>query len=350
MGGNIWPELTRRYSQSEYTGLERRLSGAINSIFKRKVYHSIPYYRLKPDFGDIDFVLDIHDIPDWKEPLINGLNLEHFKKNGSVFSFVYENIQADAITISSPYLVQPAVDYFSYNDISNLIGRMAHRLGFKLGHTGTSIVVRDPENPVRILDEIVISHDYSVALDLLGLDIETHWAGFNTMTDMFEYVASSPYFNTDIYLFDNRNHRSRIRDQKRQIYHAFLEWIKINNIQSNYDYSTVRDHGGHGIREPFFTMICDRISELEPDRDLRAEVDKVLSDAAITKQFKNEYFNGDLVSNKTGLVGKELGQYMRRIRDHLGFPLTPIEQKYFMKLYQPEEGFEKLVGLEKPGQ
>ncbi|WP_457824345.1 hypothetical protein, partial [Staphylococcus aureus] len=50
--------------------------------------------------------------------------------------------------------------------------------------------------------------------------------GFRNLLDIFQFVVSSPYANLDIYLLENRNHKSRIRDSKRPTYNAFLDWLE----------------------------------------------------------------------------------------------------------------------------
>lgn len=340
MGGNLFKEKTRRYFPEEYQNLENYLSKNINKAFKYNVFHRIPYYRSKPSFGDLDFVLDISQQPDWKNKLIEIFSLKYYKNNGTVFSFVINDFQVDAILINDPMLISPAVNYYSYNDISNLLGRISHRIGFKLSHAGSFIILRDS---TRILSEILLSRDYTDSLNLLKMDPTVFFNGFDTTYQMFEYVVSSPYFNKDIFLLDNRNHRAKVRDKKRVIYKEFLQWIEENNIQSNYLYDKVNDHGGHGIREPFFEDIVEYIKNTQNGRDLQQEIQNILENNAINEQFKSKYFNGVIIGEQTGLVGKELGECMSIIKQHPFFPETAMEKKYFMNIFSPENALSEWI-------
>ena len=73
---------------------------------------------------------------------------------------------------------------------------------------------------------IVITKDFDKALKFLGFDVERFKQGFNNMNEVFEFVASSTFFNKDAFLFENRNHKARARDKKRSNYLAALEYFK----------------------------------------------------------------------------------------------------------------------------
>jgi hypothetical protein len=195
--------------------------------------------------------------------------------------------------------------------MSNLLGRQHHKLGVKLGHKGLSIIIRPNDNPDHILEDIHLTSDYGVALDIIGLSMEEYLQGFNTLEDMYQFVCKSNYFDPDIYLLDNRNHTSRIRDRKRSSYNGFLTYIKENNIPATYSFKNKTERGGYNIREPYyselilprFPWLSDRIMELQTKFE-------------VVQQFKTLY-NGKMVSSLTGLQGKELGAFMKTI--HFSF-------------------------------
>lgn len=356
MGGNIFKGETRRYAPDEYREIEEHLQRVINVLFKAPVFHKIPYYAEKDSFGDLDFVLDLSNIfsdemrRNWKDEIVAalGLNENKVSTNGDVFSFVYEQLQVDCISVSDPNEVQPAVNYYAFNDLSNLLGRITHKLGLKLSHKGLFIIVRDPENPdTSLLKEILVSRRYTDALTLIGVDpIQYLMCGFSTKEEMFQYVASSTFFQKDIFLLHNRTHRSRTRDQKRKIYHEFLEWIEKEQPEDNWTFENVREHGGYGIREPFFSeIIAPFVKDSQNGRDLHKEIEAVLDENEINKRFKSLYFNGEIVGENMCISGKELGDAMRTIKSHMLFPVTTEEKDQFMFIWRPEDGIQELLSM-----
>lgn len=73
---------------------------------------------------------------------------------------------------------------------------------------------------------IIVTKDFDKALKFLGFDVERFKQSFNNMNEVFEFVASSTFFNKDAFLFENRNHKARARDKKRSNYLAALEYFK----------------------------------------------------------------------------------------------------------------------------
>jgi hypothetical protein len=227
-----------------------------------------------------------------------------YVSNGNVFSFNYHELQVDFI-VTDPKYYQSSIDYFSYNDLGNLVGRMAHKLGIKVGHRGLELVVREPvDYGGHILAEIELSKNYDDALRILGLDVAQFHKGFDEIEDIFKYVASSKYFDPEIYLLDNRAHYSRVRDRKRKTYHAFLEWCKETKPKANYNFPDKTEHGGYSIREPYYTDII-----LKRWPDVRQKVDSVIEQYQFDRNFKTVY-NGVIVGEMTGLKDKELGMFM----------------------------------------
>lgn len=353
MGGNIFSNLSRRYSKEEYLRIESELEERFNSFFQAKVFYRIPFYSEKGSFGDLDFVLDLNAIPkkilrnDWKKFIAQELNIVHSSSNGNVFSFLYEHLQIDAIAIGCSEEVEPAVRYFAYNDLSNLLGRLAHKIGMKISHKGSFLVIRDPETAnTSLIKEHLVTREYFDALAMLGLSKERYLSGFSSKEDLFRFVASSSFFQKDIYLLHNRSHRSRIRDRKRQIYHDFLEWIERENPLDRHSFSEVREHGGHGIREPYFSeVIVPFVYSTQNGRDIKEEVSTILSENEVEKRFRKQFFNGDLIREKTGKEGKELGKLIGELRQRRAFPHTIEQKKQFMRTFadDPKQGLHYLL-------
>ena len=130
--------------------------------------------------------------------------------------------------------------------------------------------------------------------------------GFASLTDIFQFVISSPYCNSAIYLLENRNATSRVRDSKRKTYMEFLLWLQAQagNAENapSYDW-TNKD----ASRTMFLASAQARFPEF------------LASYQAASYEWKCEQmfrtrFNGQIVSEITGLSGRELGNLIRSIK------------------------------------
>lgn len=271
----------------------------------------IQAYRNKKTFGDADYLIDSSKLPsNWIDVLIAlfDLSKEQIVRNGDVTSIGWKNFQIDLIKTNN---IDAAYFYFSFNDLGNLIGRIFHKLGIKFGHTGLSLIIRHKDRSDHIIKEIFLTDDPKIVLDILGLSYDTWLNGFDELFDLFKFVASSKYFDSQIYLFDNRSYKNRIRDQKRPTYNKFLKWIAKNNIPSNHDFKVKTELGGYSIRMPYYeTEVLTRFLWV------KEVVDQLIDDFELDLRFK-EVYNGYIVSEQTGYTRKTLGAFMSKMKSKL---------------------------------
>lgn len=309
MGGNAIKNVTtRRYSKSEYMDYFVKISKEFKKIFGKDVVQLIPAYGQKESFGDMDLIFYPDDFNIAVRKIIKHYHLtqNQWARNTGILSFAPDDFQIDLI-YTERHNVSAALMYFAYNDMSNLLGRLTHKLGIKLGHKGLSIVLRSPNNPSQFLREITLSNNYYAGLDILGLSIPRYMEGFDTLEEIFEYVASSKYFNKDAFLLDNRNHIARTRDHKRPTYTKFLQWIIETQPKDNFVFDKTDSKGGYNLREPFFhDVILPRYPSVE------YEIIGIIEEDLVNQNFK-KYFNGGVVSYLSGLEGRELGMLMSKI-------------------------------------
>lgn len=206
---------------------------------------AIPSYRAKDSFGDCD-LLTIATDEAFENSLSKDFALLGKKRNGSVTSYAlkYGNFppfQFDLIKAKEDSY-EFNYNYLSYNDLGNLIGRVAAAFGFKFAHDGLYIlawyshqgeersVARVKENGKTNdhaeyrMEKLFISN-FDQALEFLGFDSLRFAQGFDTVDDILDFVASSKYFCKDFFLFENRNHDQRKRDVKRPTYLRALEYF-----------------------------------------------------------------------------------------------------------------------------
>lgn len=307
MGGKALKMIqAKRLDADEYHALVPVVLDEIAGVVGRdRPLCEIEAYRTKPDFGDMDVLVASDGIPqDYKDAIAAAFRSREVVKNGNVTSFERDGFQVDVIAIASESF-DYARSYFAWNDLGNLVGRIAHKMALKHAFVGLMAPLRDGDN---MFAELVVTRDVDSALATLGYDPRRYRKGFDTLEEIFHFVASSPLFNPDIYLLENRNATSRVRDSKRKTYAAFLEWL--DDPQGLDAHMKPPSHG-------WFTFPEDKSSWMPALRvkypDFGARVDVALDRKAL-HEVARKVFNGERVSELTGLKGKELGELMRELR------------------------------------
>lgn len=241
MGGNALRQYgVERLTKEQYNEVLSILT--ITLPYKTAV---IPSYRSKESFGDCDLLTTATDDA-FEKSLSKDFALLGKKRNGSVTSyalkygnfppFQFDLIKAREDSYKFNY------NYLSYNDLGNLIGRIAAAFGFKFAHDGLYLLAwyshKGEERSVGRVKEYGKTNDcaehkmeklfisnFDQALEFLGFDSLRFAQGFNNVDDILDYVASSKYFCKDFFLFENRNHDQRKRDVKRPTYLRALEYF-----------------------------------------------------------------------------------------------------------------------------
>ena len=312
MGGNALKGVTtRRYQRDEYLALEQEVLDTLRRDFPGRRIEAIKAYRQKESFGDMDVLLESDNLQvNLSKYVVDTFGAKEVAKNSSVTSFEFKEFQIDLICTTRKNFSTSA-SYFAWNDLGNLMGRVSHKLGFKYGHEGLSLIFRDGDYQYA---EINVSQDPRKIFEFLDYDYDRFLAGFDTISEIFEFTTSSKFFNKEIYALENRNHTSRTRDRKRKTYNEFLTWVETAELQNAYPWATMREQGGHEYKKQF----VDRAARFFPD--FKVEHDKVQANFKLWKEAK-ALFNGGLVREWTGLEDKELGLFMKHLRE-VGSTLT----------------------------
>lgn len=308
MGGNIFQNLNR-ITKDEFDSLYEDVSTKLkqNIFSKESKLFLTRSVKNKSSFGDMDIITQSDYLKnDYQQIIRNVFNLstEELVKNGNVVSFKYKNFQIDLL-LSPDDIFQNMVDYFSWNDLSNLMGRVTHKHGLKFGHDGTYLTLRDDTYQIG---QVLVTKSTKDLCDYMGWDFCEWGHGFDNMEDAFLWLVQTPYFNKEIFSFENRNSESARRDKKRPNYKAFLSWIETQDNLTKYNYSSTSGKFGYVCREPFYTMICEKFPHVKIQTEL------LMFAYEKQKRFK-EKFNGDIVSNITGLEFQELGKFMKYCRE-----------------------------------
>ena len=301
MGGSAIKD-SKRMDLIDYNLLKITIESSFNK-FKNESnidfnYHIVKAYKSKNDFGDMDIVVSSSD-PSFKDKLHAWMQEQfynhepfEFVVNGPVISYGLSKRQVDII-FQCPEDYQFACNYFNYNDVSNLIGRITSKMGFKFGHNGLWFKYLDGD---RLIKNICVTKDFKKALEAFGFSYEKFQDGFEDLNDIFKYISKNKYFNPEIYLLENRNHTARIRDKKRKTYMAFLEYCSNNTFNNIYEFN--QDIHFYidmiFLKFPMFLteyVLCTYDTEL----------------ARVSK----EKLTTEIIRHHTGLDGIDLGNYIK---------------------------------------
>jgi hypothetical protein len=298
MGGRAFGFESDRMTKDEYNFVCNNMMLFFNS--NNIVAFVPPSYFSKNSFGDVDIVVEnTGDMSGIIKRVESVFVPKYTHKNGTVFSFSFvvnsKLVQVDLIFAPTKHLLQ-SLRYLSYNDIWNLLGRLAHKQGFKLGHEGLMVPVKNGD---YTLGDVLVTDDLHEMFDILDVDVKTYEAGFETPEDMYKFVVKSKWFTKKMFNLEELNHINRKRNAKRTIYMNFINWMKDNTVN---DTDFVVDKVAR-VQEVLmkFPDANRGVQELYAKRDFLQAV--------------SEKFNGHLVKEWTGLDGKELGDFMKYMKN-----------------------------------
>ena len=309
MGGNALSQVgleTRRLQKDEYNEITAEILEKMCGLVDIAL---VPAYRNKESFGDADFVVSLRNAGDnLRTIIVDTLHPTHYVKNGNCYSFNVRDFQVDFI-LHPVDIFSTALNYYSWNDLGNLMGRIAHKMGYKYGHDGLTYEFKDGDYAFR---DLFLSKNTSEVVRFLGFDPIRFAKGFDNIEDIFDFVATSSYFDPAIFLLENRNHKSRIRDKKRKTYMAFLDYCeKLDRSKKSFVWENPREHGGRRIVD----WAMNKAFNTWPD--FKSRYEQTERDYEDHLKFK-ELFNGLIVNNLTGLTDKELGAFMKHFLEAMG--------------------------------
>lgn len=294
MGGKAFGLEAKRMDKNEYEDtLALNLARIDSSQHYKGMGKGVISYSTKETFGDIDILVPSESFSFDKFWDKHKFRYKDYRRNGGVISLLdKQDRQIDIIT-TPLNIYNIHYNYLAYNDMGNFIGRIAKSLNLKYGHDGLSLVVRHKEDKTRQIGVIPISTDVKYIYDLLDIPYRC----YDTMEQIYNDIMSSKYYHKDSFLLEKQSHHARVRDRKRKSYHGMLNYIK--------EYDTNEEPRRVYTIHETLAMLPEGIT-LEYNRIL-AEHDR--------KLYEKTLFNGNIVSEVTGLEGKELGKFMTYIKD-----------------------------------
>lgn len=312
MGGNLlakWGLPPKRIQAAEYKALTAEVKTKIienlvltGSTAKIELIRS---YRNKESFGDADFVMTEITVPQLK-PIVQRVSASpHYHTNDGTISFPYNGFQVDLITQPADSY-ESSLNYFAYNDLGNLLGRIYHKLGVSFGHRGLVYTIRESHftgNPDdnHVAGTTILSTGISQILKCAGYDPITYHAGFDTVEQIFEYVTTSPFFDASIFEYESLNHTNRTRNRKRANYAGFLEWLSTSAHKER-RFPFLKKEEYRDFWNSQFPFLSDELLKLEKEHG--------------RKLLLRSCLNGDHVKVIVGEDGYKIGWILTYIRQN----------------------------------
>jgi hypothetical protein len=312
MGGKTFKNGTVRLRRVAAETFASKVLSILQNEFPDHAMHVIPAYVEKVDFGDIDVLM-----PELKllDPVLlsSKLGATEWVSEGETTSFRVPTpdgpFQFDIMQVPAESY-EFASKYYALNDVGNLIGAVARKAGFKLGHLGLFCPYHDIDGGIS---DIMVTLDWAEALTFLGYDPQKHESGirggFHSLQDVFEFTASGQYFSPALYADDEQNARSRARAKRRPTHQAFIKWLETHEDELHsfsWDAVEIRRRAFHEEALKRFPELHGRLAQASA-RDLL-----LLEEHQLQRTFAEKY-SGNVVADLTGLAGPDLGRLMKKI-------------------------------------
>lgn len=262
-------------------------------------------YGAKLTFGDIDvLVVDQGDQwPAMRTSIADELRVNACLRNGNTDSMSYRQMQLDFFQVEPEYLRVMAA-FMDFNDLGNLVGRLARKFGLKWGERGLTYPYRRASGNYVV--DMPVSLDFEAVCRFLGLDYATWRTGFHELHEMFDWVIASPYFSVGPYVDSNESTSHMRKDGVHRTNIArFIDYLSEKDIIKRYEYAE---------RELYLPMILAAF----PDAKLVEQIamERIAEARADMLRAK---FGGKLVQRlrpefKDHAAGPALGEFIRTLK------------------------------------
>lgn len=312
MGGNALKTVkTQRKSAEEYHTLVPEILERLQEFYERSAV--IPAYGSKESFGDCDIVVTKQKDPSLSKEEIakKAFSPQETFDNGNCLSLDFQNLQIDIIS-SSEELFDCTLSYYSFNDLGNLIGRVAHSMGLKYGYQGLMYpVFLEQSKKETYLQSITLSTNSKENLEFLGYNFSRWEKGFKDLEEIFEYTASSIYFNPAFFDLKNIDHANRKRNAVRPTYNQFTNWLEDPENSSKISRCNYEDKPTHRKNHR------ERALNVFPKSNPRQRIQEILQEVQ-RAQDASKKFNGEIINKITGLTKKDLGSFIQSLKNGIG--------------------------------
>lgn len=168
------------------------------------------------------------------------LAMAHLPVKIKTNNFETEYFQLDLISTEKKYF-DSTYHYYCFNDLGNLLGRLAYSLGLRFGQDGLYYRFPYESKFHEYLGKearLDISTDYFKVLELLGfgkIDKETFYSQFKEKEDVFNFIKKNENFTPYAFLNVFKNSKAKMRDNKRKVLNNFVEDLINSNLITSYE-------------------------------------------------------------------------------------------------------------------
>lgn len=304
--------ITRRYNKEEYEEIKKEVLFILRTF--GYTCYVCPTFTNKESHGDLDVL--VKDDGFDRSKLVPFLKKIFKSKKVKNSSLEYKDFQIDLIIIKSINW-QAAKVFYSYGDLSNLLGKMVNKYGnlqknkifFKWGFDGVKIKFQKDS----YTKTVVLSKDPKDIFKFLDLDWEEFNKGFKTKYEMFDFVMKSSLFDKRFFDLDNQRNYERKRSEKRPDYLEFIEYIKDNDNFQNYRLTY----------EYYLDIISDHFNV-----DLVKSYNEFLDNIKLNKIIRNK-FNGNHIIEHFKNFNIDLDKRLiPEIKDDLKSKISELDWDY----------------------
>ncbi|KIJ54952.1 hypothetical protein M422DRAFT_241038 [Sphaerobolus stellatus SS14] len=262
----------------------------------------------KDSHGDLDFVVcdPIKDSPN-PEDLRTLLGATCYLAAGPVINFAIpldpsqsagDFYQMDMTRCVDEKEWERFLYFQSYGDLGMILGLLARANGLSLGLHGLKVPKSDENN----IDPYLLSDSLPEIFRFLGLDINAWEKGFSSLHAIFQWTASSRWFNAYLIRESSRRQHRRI---DRKMYQQFLEWVEEQRAVAGH--STITSASDSLIGP------ADAVEAAKEFFGKKEEYETLIERDRRRKKRKGD-FNGHLVMEWTGLHGRDVKLLMDEVR------------------------------------
>ncbi len=309
MGGNLLTK-GKRIPRDKYLIIEKEIREYLDLSIGKDKYRIPRYYNTKPDFGDLDIILDNSIIKHRKvneisfmDRIKNELSLPICKFNSGILITLYKDFQVDYFPIDKTKL-QMYTNFMDYN-IGNFIGKIARRFNLKYGMDGLYYVYRGDDNRYKI--EKFISNDIKKIFELFDLDYLEWKRGFNSNIDSYNWIIKSKYFSTVTYF--NQKPGTKKRGKDRPEFNNFIMWLKDNSIERSFEFTS---------NEAKYETIQQTFPNINIIEFINESNRKYQRSVLIKNKFNGNIIMGLLPNLKGKYLGDFMGRFTKYIEDNYG--------------------------------
>lgn len=197
------------------------------------------FYSEKPDFGDVDFLIDSIEFEKrtTREEFFTNIE-KHFgmvKKNNETL-YKTNQVQYTYNGTDFDFLFSDNFDLdfkmLSYNDLGGFISDIAKHNSIYLSLNKGVFIELGEFRGKPFIDKVYfkVDLDFDTVLEILGMSPERWYSGFKSLDEIFDFVCSSPYFNHEYYRPKNLNNKRRQRAKKRNSFIKFNEYLDTHTF------------------------------------------------------------------------------------------------------------------------